>query len=406
LSLAQDFVRTARRHPDRVLVIGQDGSATTYREMLDQTRAASEWLSGIGITAHTCVVLSLANSRDFLAAYLGVLFMGAVAVLVDHRAPANQLIFACRETGAACWIGAENDPRDAPGRQSLPPGRQASSPRDPVAVSDADDALVLFTSGTIGTPKGVRLSHGNLRHTVRSITAWAGVGDDEREFVVLPLTHLFGLTHVHVQWTRGGSIVLEDGLRDPVRALRRVVESRATCLALTPTAVRLLLDSCPGDFAEACRRLRYVAVNSAPLAEADVRRLLAVGPKVRWYMYYGLTEASRSSAILYNVNPSHLGSVGRATPGTEIRVGSPTTPITGAPGEIFVRGPHVSPGYWGAPPGLALLDGGWLPTGDLGVLDADGFLTWIGRVREQVKVGGLTVAPSEVELVPGTPVRL
>jgi long-chain acyl-CoA synthetase len=115
-------------------------------------------------------------------------------------------------------------------------------------------------------------------------------------------------------------------------------------------------------------------------------------------MYYGLTEASRSSYICYNDHRDKLETVGRPTPGSETCVGSPSSPVVGEPGEILIRGPQLTNGYWGMDSARFFVDG-WFRTGDLGIIDSDGFLTWKGRVKEQINIDGLKLTPMEVESV-------
>jgi long-chain acyl-CoA synthetase len=124
--------------------------------------------------------------------------------------------------------------------------------------------------------------------------------------------------------------------------------------------------------------------------------LLAALPDTDIFMYYGLTEASRSTYIEYRKHTDKLETVGAATPGTEVCIGQPAQPLIGEPGEVLVRGRHVTAGYWGQDTS-AYFDQGWFRTGDLGVMDSAGFVTWLGRVRDQINVNGLKLVPSEVE---------
>jgi long-chain acyl-CoA synthetase len=134
------------------------------------------------------------------------------------------------------------------------------------------------------------------------------------------------------------------------------------------------------------------------MAREYVEKVLELLPNTRFYMYYGLTEASRSCYICYNDHRDKLETVGRPTPGTEILVGSPLSPLVGETGEILVRGPHLTCGYWGMDSTPFFTDG-WFRTGDLGSMDSDGFLEWKGRLKEQINIDGLKLTPMEVETV-------
>jgi long-chain acyl-CoA synthetase len=242
----------------------------------------------------------------------------------------------------------------------------------------------------------VCLSHDNLEHTRESITSWAKVRENDRELTTLSLTHLFGLAHLHVYGALGGTVYIEEGFRDVPRLLDLVDRLGITSFPATPGGLKIILDRFADLFALKASRLRYMIINTAPMPVAHTQRLLSLLPATEIFMYYGLTEASRSTYIAYRDHPGKLASVGRATPGAEICVGRPDARLVGEPGEILVRGPHVTSRYW-SDGSRELFEDGWYRTGDLGIMDDDGFLTWVGRVREQINVNGLKLVPAEVE---------
>lgn len=400
-NIGANFLSTALRLPDQLFLVDREDQVVTYGEALSRARAFQSALADRGVTPGDRVVLTSPNSADYLCSYLGTLLQGATACLVDYGSTDKHLEFVIQDIGARVW--ASPDPSSArigsadhlamaaePGARSE---RWLSS--DPL-IAPSGDALIIYTSGTTGRPKGVRLTHDNLQHTTAAIIEWAKVLEDNREFTTLPLTHLFGLAHVHVHWTVGGSVVVDEGLREPRAVLDRMKRWKPTSFPATPAGVRLLIRTCPARFAEAGTHLRHIIINSAPMKPEDTRSLLALMPGTRCYMYYGLTEASRSTYILYNDHPDHLESVGFPSPGCEVRIDDQVDASGSNNGEILLRGPHVSPGYWGEAE-RNVGEGEWFRTGDLGRQDADGFVTWMGRVKEQINVDGKKVAPEEVE---------
>ena len=402
MNIAENFLATAQRVPDRTFLIGVDDVPFSYAEILSRARRVCRLLETSQVGPGDRVILTFPNSVDYVCAYLGALLRGCIVTLVDYRSLPDHVDFVRRDTGAVLWMS----PALRPGFEHVPDHLPFPATLDDMAEAPLADlcpdgqplALIMYTSGTTGTPKGVCLSHDNLQHTISAITSWAEIRESDRELTTLPLTHLFGLAHLHVYWTLGGSVVLEEALRDVPAVLRRLAAHRATSFPGTPAGFRIILDRFSGEFREAARSLRYIIVNSAPMAEEYVKRVLDLLPDVRFYMYYGLTEASRSTYIHYNTHRDKLRTVGRPTPGSEIAVDSPKNPLVGEVGEIFVRGPHVTSGYWRTDSSAYFTDG-WFRTGDLGVVDSDGFLTWTGRLKEQINVDGLKVSPSEVEAV-------
>jgi long-chain acyl-CoA synthetase len=402
MNIAGNFLRTALRVPERTFLVGVDDVPFSYGEILSRARRVCTLLERRRVGAGDRVILTFPNSVDFICAYLGALLRGCVVTLVDYRSLPQHLDFVRRDTGAALWMS----PEERRGYEQVPDHIPFPATLDDLAEAPLADlcpegqplALIMYTSGTTGTPKGVCLSHANLQHTLNAIAQWAEIRESDRELTTLPLTHLFGLAHIHIYWTLGGSVVLEEALRDVPRVLRRLAAHQATSFPGTPAGFKIVLDRFADDFREASGTLRYIIVNSAPMPEEYVQRMLDLLPDVRFYMYYGLTEASRSTYIQYNAHRDKLRTVGRPTPGSEIAVGSPAKSLIDEVGEILVRGPHVTSGYWKIDSSEYFTDG-WFRTGDLGVLDEDGFLTWVGRVKEQINVDGLKVSPAEVEAV-------
>ena len=191
---------------------------------------------------------------------------------------------------------------------------------------------------------------------------------------------------------------IEEKLQDIPKLLQKISQERITSLPGTAGGFKMILDHFADHFRRHARGLKYIIINSAPIAPEYVERILDLLPNTRFFMYYGLTEASRSSYICYNDTPGKLQTVGRPTPGAEICVGSPSVPLINEVGEILIRGPHVTQGYLGID-SSPYFDEGWFKSGDLGVIDADGFLTWKGRLKEQINIDGLKLTPAEVESV-------
>lgn len=402
MSIARNFVDTAQRLPHKPFLVSSDGTAYTYADTLSRARKFAALLRSEGIGPGERVILTFPNSVDYLCSYLGTLINGCTALLVDFRSRPRHLDYVRTNSEASLWVTARprRDFDDVPDQLVFPVDLDGwpELPMDRMVLEDNPLALIMYTSGSTGTPKGVRLSHANLQHTIRAITNWARIDGTDRELTTLSLTHLFGLAHVHIYWTLGGTVYVEEKLRDIPRLMQKISAEGITSFPGTPGGFKLILDQYADLLARHGRNLKYIIVNSAPMAPEYVRKMLDLLPDTRFYMYYGLTEASRSTYICYNDHPEKIESVGRATPGAEVCVGSPDAPLIDEPGEILIRGPHVTEGYLGIDSAPYFLDG-WLRTGDAGVMDRDGFVTWKGRIKEQINIDGLKLTPTEVETV-------
>ena len=401
-NIAERFVDAANRFPERAFLVAAYDPALrrlSYGQALDRARSFAAHLRSAGVSAGDRVVLNCPNSLDYVCAYFGILLAGGTVAPLDPRSRPAHVERVCTDCGARCIVvPAFKDELDPGVRQvvladfewdACPAFGQIEIPSNPLA-------LIIYTSGTTGVPRGVCLSHDNLEHTRGSITSWAGVNEHDRELTTLPLTHLFGLAHLHVYCSLGATMYVEEGFRDVPRLLDIIERARITSFPATPAGIRILLDRFSDLFALKAKNLRYMIINTAPMPVALTERVLALLPDTAVYMYYGLTEASRSTYIAYRDHPDKLATAGSPQRGQQVRIAHASPHAIGEPGEILVKGPHVMSRYWGQD-SSGFFDEGWFRTGDLGVIDDDGFVTWIGRVREQINVNGLKLVPAEVE---------
>ena len=402
MNIARNFIATARRLPGKTFLVGPDGTAYNYADLYSLARRFAFFLEAQGVKPRDRLLITFPNSVEYFIAYLGTLFLSGTALLVDYRTRPQHLDYFRTNGGVTRWITwrGRDEYDHIPGQLVFPDKLDtlAELPESRLCADDNPLALIMYTSGSTGLPKGVCLSHDNLQHTIRSITSWADIDENDRELTTLSLTHLFGLAHVHIYWTLGGTVYIEEKLQKIPDLLARLTDLRITSFPGTPGGFKIILDQYADHFARHGKNLKYIIVNSAPMAPEYVSRILELLPRTRFYMYYGLTEASRSSYICYNDHRDKLITVGRATPGAEIIIGSPEKPLIEESDEILIRGPHVTQGYLGID-SSPYFHQGWLKTGDLGRMDRDRFITWEGRIKEQINIDGLKLTPMEVETV-------
>jgi malonyl-CoA/methylmalonyl-CoA synthetase len=397
------FAATAAAHADRP-AIAVDGACVTHAELDDRLARVAGRLAAHGVARGDRVLLAGPSSLDLVVAYLAILRAGAVVVPADAAATPRELAHLLDHSGAlvACAAG------DAYGRLAsavptlLALDDAALGAGDALRVPelDADDPAVLaYTSGTTGRPKGVPLTHANLLASTRgAMAAWRWTADDVLVHA-LPLSHQHGLSGVHATLLAGSCARLL-GRFDPERLTQLAERERATVLFAVPAMYERLVES--SAFAAAdLSSLRLWVSGSAALSPAlaeRVRALLGDVPLER----YGSTEAGLDVSNPY-AGERRPGAVGLPLPGVELAVvdrgGREVS--DGEDGEIALRGPQVFSGYWREPEATAesFLPGGWFLTGDLGCVDpADGALRITGRRKELIVSGGLNVYPREVEL--------
>jgi acyl-CoA synthetase (AMP-forming)/AMP-acid ligase II len=270
------------------------------------------------------------------------------------------------------------------------------------ADADATLAQLLYTSGTTGDPKGVMLSHANVAANTDAVIAYLELAPQDTVVSVLPFYYAYGASVLHTHLASGACIVLGPSMVFPIQVLDAVQRHRATGFSGVPSTYVLLLDMLERrghDLAS----LRYLTQAGGAMAPAVADRVRGLLPDARLFLMYGQTEAtSRISWLPPERLDDKRGSVGIPVRDTHWRViGENGTPATaGQPGEVCVRGPGIMLGYWNNPAATqAVLRDGWLHTGDLGYVDAEGYLFLQGRRSDMIKTGAHRVHPTDVEEV-------
>lgn len=416
-----EFVLDTGRGQTRqaALVDGVTGRAVTYGELREQVRRTAAGLAAIGIRKGDVVGLCTPNSPEFAIALHAAARLGATVTPANPANTAHELAHQLRDAGAKLLIAsaslidkaraaiaesrhtielvATNDA--APGLRSL-----ASIARDvdppPVTVNPATDLVALpYSSGTTGLPKGVMLTHRNLVANLLQLEAVERSG--LHAFVaVLPFFHIYGLVVILNFGLRMGTTIVTLPRFEPESFLRVLQDWRVEIAHIVPP-MAVALAKHPAVQNYDLRHLEAMFSGAAPLGpgvtEAVQQRLNVIVKQG-----YGMTEASpvtHYSDIHGTVRP---GTVGRLVPSTDCRivaVESGRDAGVGQPGEVWIRGPQVMLGYLNNAEATARTvdQEGWLHTGDIGTVDADGYLTILDRLKELIKVKGYQVAPAELE---------
>jgi malonyl-CoA/methylmalonyl-CoA synthetase len=392
VSLPAAWAANWRTAPDREVVCDVDGAWVTGGELLDRTGVVAGRLWGAGLRPGDRVVVSGAPSVALVVAHAAALRMGLVvvpvnaeysereieAIVADARPMAAvvdrpEMAEWMRALGVAVVTGIDVDLPDGP-----PPLLDAVTPEDP--------ALLPYTSGTTGRPKGAMLSHGNLLAPAEAIPlAWRWTAED-RLILCLPLFHMHGLgVGVHGTLLAGASAILQR--RFDVESVLSAAESGATMFFGVPTMYARLAEA---RGAERLGALRLCVSGSAPLSP-EMHRRIEERCGQRILERYGMTETVMLVSNPYE-GERRAGAVGFPFPGVELRLAPDND-------EIEVRGPNVFAGYFERPDATAesFTDDGWFRTGDIGAVDDDGYVSIVGRAKELIISGGYNVYPREIE---------
>jgi long-chain acyl-CoA synthetase len=353
------------------------------------------------------VMLALGNSLEYIVALYACWYAGLIVVPVDANAKEREIEQVVLQAKPMLVISSSRRPhaqavaaRAGPDYLDIGLLLNYETEMPDIAPRAVDEALIVYTSGTSGNPKGVVLTHGNLLANARAIVGYLGLTDSDSALLVLPLHYSYGnsvlLTHLYV----GARLVLGKSMMYPQLVVDQLRESRVSGFAGVPTTMLLLLDRT--DFANDPPALRYITQAGGPMGRRLTARLRdALAPATQLFVMYGQTEATaRLTWLPPDRLDEKLGSVGIPVDGVVLRIvnrfGQPNP--TGKPGEVLASGPNIMSRYWDNPSGTdAVLRDGWLHTGDIGYLDRDGFLFVQGRASEMIKTGAYRVSPAEIE---------
>ena len=386
MNIASSVERGRRLHPERPAIVFE-GEAISYRRLDQLANGEAARLRAAGLGRGDRVALCLPNTPRFVASYLGALKLGAIVVSVNPALAQEEIRFILKDSGAAQVVRDPNGWRDdgpnAPGVAAL-----EMAPEDP--------AVVVYTSGTEGFPKGATLSHGNVVFAMESKRRYLGIRPEDRLILFLPLFHCFGQNAILNAGLCSGATLVLHRTFDKDRVLDSIARDGVTMLCAVPANFVVLLEAAS---AQQLRGVRYCMSAAAPLPlEVETRWQAKFGQPI--YQGYGLTETSPFAS--YNHATAHRpGSIGSPIDGVEMAVVDVEDGgflPSGATGEIVVKGPNVMLGYWNRPEETreAIRDG-WFHTGDIGRADADGYFFIEDRLKDMAIVGGYNVYPVEVE---------
>ena len=391
--------RAAARGGDDVYLADARGPATlTYSGLLDVVRETERRLDDAGLPPGARINVRLSDPLDYATALVAVIAAGRVAVPLDPGAPDTDI---ARVLSVARPAGMVTGRAPATGEE---PGGSAGEAKNPFGITVFDrlpltpgadgGGIFLCTSGTTGTPKGILLREQQLAHVASSVVDWHRLGRSDRGYCSLPLFHVNAEVVGLLATLRAGAYLAVDRKFSRRGFWDLITADRITWINAVPAIISILSMDPTGDPPAS---LRFVRSASAPLPLASLERFeKALGVPV--IETYGMTEAASMITANPLDGPRKPGSAGQPA-GSEVRIGLPGGGPAGAGdiGRVLIRGAGVITAYAsGGRPG-AFDDNGWLDTGDLGYLDADGYLFLVGRSDDVINRGGEKIYPREIE---------
>ncbi|MGE0699380.1 MAG: class I adenylate-forming enzyme family protein [Hyphomicrobiaceae bacterium] len=396
-----------------------EGLRLDYRGLDHAVGCTAAGLARLGLGLGDRIALLLPNSAEMVVALLAIMRMGAIVVPLNVREGPRELGFVLAGSGARALLYDEALSVSLPSRAETPDlvhrlaielsspgaglrGVQESEPLAPYPSAEQDIAAILYTSGTTGRPKGAMLTHLGIVHAAMIYEAAMGIGAHDRSVVSVPLTHVTGLTAGIALMLKaaGGLIVMPSFKADAFLAL--AAREGMTHTVMVPAMYNLCLLS-PAFASADLAAWRVGGYGGAPMPSATIARLAERLPGLRLFNAYGSTETTGPVVLMPpDESRGRAGQVGRAVPSADILVMNEAGHElpAGQSGEIWLKGPNVVPGYWNDAQATAeaFVEGFWR-SGDVGALDADGFLTLLDRAKDMVNRGGFKIYSVEVENV-------
>ncbi len=403
--------RIFAEHAQRPAILYR-GEAISYEALEAKALACAAWLQQTGVQSGDRVVLFTPNKLPFLIAQLGAMFSGGIPLPLNPRFTREEMRYYLSDSEARVIVVGDEQrpmiemlvaeltspPLVVSDSQTLAP--PAAKFVDPQTTAD-DACLILYSSGTTGWPKGVVHSHANVASSLQGLAECWQMSANDIVVNALPLFHIHGLAFAtHLTWFVGGCVRIEDAF--DATGILGVIHESTVFMAVPPIYYKLLAEPKFRAAAKQWQNVRLFTCGSAPVRTEVLPELQSILQKPV-INRYGMTESYVISSLRLE-GPWPDGSVGLPLAGVEVRItrADGSRADVGEVGAVHIRGPNIFRTYWKRPEATrAAFKEGWFETGDLGQVDACGFLTLVGRQHDLIIVSGYNVYPQVVERVLG-----
>ncbi len=417
MNVAKVLEETAKEFSGKPAIIFKD-QAITFSQLRDFSFCLADSLRKLGIKKGDKVAIYLPSSPQYLYSYLAVWCCGATAVPLDFMLTEDELTSCISHCGAKILIAKPKAnisltalkekcqelerivicQEETEGFLSFEQLLEEGKNKFPeVAIEDKDYAIIFYTSGTTGKPKGVLINYLQLEAPPRAMTHFVDFSEKDIILCALPFSHLGGLIYLQNCISFGLTVVLIDRFI-PLEFLKNIPQYRVTCFWIVPSMYYALLQLKEFESYD-LSSVRWMVIFGAPSSPDALRRFYQYCPKAHLLHGWGLTETNAPTTVI-PMGSKKLESVGKAAPWIEVSILDDEDRILPADtaGEIAVRGWVVTDGYYKDPQATALaMRNGWFHTGDLGKFDSEGYLYIVGRKKEMIKVAGEIVFEPEIE---------
>ena len=416
------FRRSVEHFPDKEAIVGANGERITYQTLNDRVDRVAAALAARGLSSGDRIALLVSNDPAFVITLLAAVRLNAIAVPLNIREQTPELEFTLNQCGARMIVFEASLAGRLPAPAAVPElalrftvngdaaasesfaALEQSDAREitPAMTNEEDVAVILYTSGTTGKPKGAMLTHLNLIHTQLHYQACMGLHAGDRSLLAVPASHVTGLAAIILTMLHcGGCIVVMREFKAKA-CLELMAKERVSHSIMVPAMYNLCLLQADFDRYD-LSAFRCGGYGGAPMPQATIATLAKKLPQLILINAYGSTETTSPTTIMPpGLGTTHADSVGQVVPCGEVRVMDELGREVprGESGELWIGGPMVVPGYWNNPTATqAAFVGGYWRSGDIGSMDAEGFVRIHDRMKDMINRGGYKVYSAEVENV-------
>ena len=406
-SIALMIQKFATATPDKTALI-VEGERCSYQQLAAYNRKAAAYLQAQGIASGDRIVVEADHTLPYAYLWYGIQLYGATFVPVELNTPSARILEIARELDAAkiVTLTAREDLPQAWALDALMEQLEGQADDfQPVEPDSGALAEILFTTGTTGKSKGVMVSFGNQINIALAGIETTNIQSDNIWLIPTPMNHAAGLRKVHIAMAVGSTACLLKGFRNFKLFFKTIAEHQVTSLYLPPSAIHLLLAVCSRDLAALNGQIRFIYSSSTAYPEADKEKMRKLMPDVYMYNCFGCSEAGVVCTDEFCVSggSQYAGSVGRPNSLSQIVIvdedgNEIENPSVDNPGLCAIRSQSVMQGYWNEPEQTAkAIKNGMLVMSDICYFAPNGELILIGRSNDTINLGGLKVAPLEVE---------